>query len=164
MGHRFYAIQTTSGHENKVRSLIQRRIDADGDGQIHPPAEPPVGLEVRGPVVMDLPVHPGCVAVEDLHAVGADDAVRRAFEQDEVRHLVVVATAEIVVGLADQVAQFHLHGFLVLREHDREPHAAGQEAARVQICHAGADLPPARQFTADPLEVADHGQIGRAHV
>ena len=29
MGHRFYAIQTTSGHENKVRSLIQRRIDAD---------------------------------------------------------------------------------------------------------------------------------------
>ena len=27
--HRWYAIQTTSGHENKVRSLIQRRIDAD---------------------------------------------------------------------------------------------------------------------------------------
>ena len=29
MTHRFYAIQTTSGHENKVRSLIQRKIDAD---------------------------------------------------------------------------------------------------------------------------------------
>lgn len=27
--HRFYAIQTTSGHENKVRLLIQRRIDSD---------------------------------------------------------------------------------------------------------------------------------------
>ena len=27
--HRWYAIQTTSGHENKVRSLIQRRIDAN---------------------------------------------------------------------------------------------------------------------------------------
>ena len=29
MTHRWYAIQTTSGHENKVRSLIQRKIDAD---------------------------------------------------------------------------------------------------------------------------------------
>ena len=25
--HRWYAIQTTAGHENKVRSLIQRKID-----------------------------------------------------------------------------------------------------------------------------------------
>jgi transcription antitermination factor NusG len=29
MEHRFYAIQTTAGHENKVRSLIQRKIEAD---------------------------------------------------------------------------------------------------------------------------------------
>ncbi|MDE3128740.1 MAG: transcription termination/antitermination factor NusG [Gemmatimonadota bacterium] len=29
MEHRWYAIQTTSGHENKVRSLIQRKIDQD---------------------------------------------------------------------------------------------------------------------------------------
>lgn len=29
MDHRWYAIQTTAGHENKVRSLIQRRVDAD---------------------------------------------------------------------------------------------------------------------------------------
>ena len=27
--HRWYAIQTTAGHENKVRSLIQRKIEAD---------------------------------------------------------------------------------------------------------------------------------------
>ena len=27
--HRWYAIQVTAGHENKVRSLIQRRIDED---------------------------------------------------------------------------------------------------------------------------------------
>jgi len=33
--HRFYAIQTTSGHENKVRLLIQRKIEADP----HPPEE-----------------------------------------------------------------------------------------------------------------------------
>ena len=29
MEHRWYAIQTTSGHENKVRSLIERRINED---------------------------------------------------------------------------------------------------------------------------------------
>ncbi len=29
MDHRWYAIQTTAGHENKVRSLIQRRIQED---------------------------------------------------------------------------------------------------------------------------------------
>ena len=29
MEHRWYAIQTTSGHENKVRNLLQRKIDGD---------------------------------------------------------------------------------------------------------------------------------------
>ena len=29
MEHRWYAIQTTSGHENKVKSLIVRKIEAD---------------------------------------------------------------------------------------------------------------------------------------
>jgi transcriptional antiterminator NusG len=27
--YRWYAIQTTAGHENKVRSLLQRRIEED---------------------------------------------------------------------------------------------------------------------------------------
>ena len=35
MESRWYAIQTTAGHENKVRSLIQRRIDQDA----RPPEE-----------------------------------------------------------------------------------------------------------------------------
>ena len=29
MDYRWYAIQTTAGHENKVRSLIERRINED---------------------------------------------------------------------------------------------------------------------------------------
>ena len=39
MDHRWYAIQTTSGHENKVRSLIQRdrRRSAPGRGAGDPP-------------------------------------------------------------------------------------------------------------------------------
>src|SRR3712207_7247306 len=35
MEHRWYAIQVTAGHENKVRQLIQRKIDADA----HPPED-----------------------------------------------------------------------------------------------------------------------------
>ena len=31
--HRWYAIQTTAGHENKVRSLIQRKIEMDARPQ-----------------------------------------------------------------------------------------------------------------------------------
>ena len=38
MEHRWYAIQTTAGHENKVRSLIQRKIEADA----RPPEERPI--------------------------------------------------------------------------------------------------------------------------
>ena len=38
MEHRWYAIQTTAGHENKVRSLIQRKIEADP----RPPEERPI--------------------------------------------------------------------------------------------------------------------------
>lgn len=33
MEHRWYAIQTTAGHENKVRSLIERRISEDPLGE-----------------------------------------------------------------------------------------------------------------------------------
>ena len=36
--HRWYAIQTTAGHENKVRSLIQRKIEQDA----RPPEERPI--------------------------------------------------------------------------------------------------------------------------
>jgi len=36
--HRWYAIQTTAGHENKVRSLIARKIEQDR----RVPAERPI--------------------------------------------------------------------------------------------------------------------------
>ena len=39
MEHRWYAIQTTSGHENKVRSLIQRKIEAEARGETTRPGK-----------------------------------------------------------------------------------------------------------------------------
>ena len=35
--HRWYAIQTTAGHENKVRSLIARRIKDDQRPDVEKP-------------------------------------------------------------------------------------------------------------------------------
>lgn len=71
MEHRWYAIQTTAGHENKVRSLIQRRIDQDP----HPPEERPIRqalvptqevVEIKNgkKVTVERKLYPGYVLVE----------------------------------------------------------------------------------------------------
>jgi transcriptional antiterminator NusG len=71
--YRWYAIQTTSGHENKVRSLIQRKIDADPQ----PPEERPIRqalvptqevVEIKNgkKVTVERKIYPGYVLVEML--------------------------------------------------------------------------------------------------
>lgn len=71
MEHRWYAIQTTAGHENKVRSLIQRRIEQDP----HPPEERPIRqalvptqevVEIKNgkKVTVERKLYPGYVLVE----------------------------------------------------------------------------------------------------
>jgi transcription termination/antitermination protein NusG len=71
MEHRWYAIQTTSGHENKVRSLVQRKIDLD-----HlPPEQRPIRqalvptqevIEIKNgkKVNVERKIYPGYVLVE----------------------------------------------------------------------------------------------------
>ena len=69
--HRWYAIQTTAGHENKVRSLVQRRIDQDP----RPPEDRPVRqalvptqevVEIKNgkKVTVERKIYPGYVLVE----------------------------------------------------------------------------------------------------
>jgi transcription termination/antitermination protein NusG len=69
--HRWYAIQTTSGHENKVRSLIQRRIEGDP----RPPEDRPIrqalvptqeAVEIKNgkKVNVERKIYPGYVLVE----------------------------------------------------------------------------------------------------
>ncbi|HXG70936.1 MAG TPA: transcription termination/antitermination protein NusG [Gemmatimonadaceae bacterium] len=69
--HRFYAIQTTSGHENKVRLLIQRKIEADP----HPPEDRVIrqalvptqeAVEIKNgkKVNVERKIYPGYVLVE----------------------------------------------------------------------------------------------------
>jgi transcriptional antiterminator NusG len=69
--HRWYAIQTTSGHENKVRNLLQRRIDADSrpaeDRSIRQalvPTQEVVEIKNGKKVNVERKIYPGYVLVE----------------------------------------------------------------------------------------------------
>ena len=71
MDHRFYAIQTTAGHENKVRSLIQRKIDADlrpaeerHIRQALVPTQEVVEIKNGKKVTVERKIFPGYVLVE----------------------------------------------------------------------------------------------------
>ena len=71
MEHRWYAIQTTAGHENKVRSLIERKIAADPrpeEGRLIRQALVPTKMEVEikngKKVTVERKTFPGYVLVE----------------------------------------------------------------------------------------------------
>lgn len=69
--HRWYAIQTTAGHENKVRSLIQRRIEQDSRAaeerpirQALVPTQEVVEIKNGKKVTVERKIYPGYVLVE----------------------------------------------------------------------------------------------------
>jgi transcriptional antiterminator NusG len=69
--HRWYAIQTTSGHENKVRSLLARKIEADArrpeDRSIRQalvPTQEVVEIKNGKKVNVERKIYPGYVLVE----------------------------------------------------------------------------------------------------
>jgi transcription termination/antitermination protein NusG len=71
MDHRWYAIQVTAGHENKVRQLIQRKIEADPkqavDRQIRQalvPTQEVVEIKNGKKVPVERKLFPGYVIVE----------------------------------------------------------------------------------------------------
>jgi transcriptional antiterminator NusG len=109
MAHAWYAIQTTAGHENKVRSLIQRRIDADvradDDKPIRQalvPTSQVVEIKNGKKVTVERKVFPGYVLVEmvlnqdTMHVINSLQGVIKfvgqgwtpqALRQDEVNRL-----------------------------------------------------------------------------
>ena len=116
MEHRWYAVQTTSGHENKVRSLIQRKIDADPRPpeerhirQVVVPTQEAVEIKNGKKVTVERKTWPGYVLVEmvmnqdTMHVIGAIQGVIKflgqekhpmPLRQDEVNRLLGVAEAE----------------------------------------------------------------------
>jgi transcriptional antiterminator NusG len=112
MEHRWYAIQTTAGHENKVRSLIERKISADVRPeeerlirQALVPIQQVVEIKNGKKVTVDRKVFPGYVLVEmvmnqeTMHVINGIQGVIKfvgqgwtpqALRQEEVNRLLGV--------------------------------------------------------------------------
>ena len=113
-GHRWYAIQTTAGHENKVRSLIARRFESDARPaeerpirQALVPTQEVVEIKNGKKVNVERKLYPGYVLVEmamsqeALHVVnsiqgvikfvGHDQRVPQPLRADEVNRLLGIA-------------------------------------------------------------------------
>jgi transcriptional antiterminator NusG len=95
MEHRWYAIQTTAGHENKVRSLIQRKIELDvripEDRPIRQalvPTQEVVEIKNGKKVTVERKLFPGYVLVEmdmnqeTAHTIGSIQGVIKFVGQD----------------------------------------------------------------------------------
>jgi transcriptional antiterminator NusG len=119
MEHRWYAIQVTAGHENKVRQLIQRKIDADAapapDRQIRQALVPTQEVvEIKGgkKVPVERKLYPGYVLVEmrmnqeTAHVINSIQGVIKFVGQD--RKLPQPLRPEEVnrlLGIADEKAE-----------------------------------------------------------
>lgn len=123
--HRWYAVQTTSGHENKVRMLIQRKIDADprpADArairQALVPAEQVVEIKNGKKVTVERKVFPGYVLVEmevsedTQHTINAIQGVIKfvgkerdpqPLRDDEVKRLLGIAVEEEVSAPKEEI-------------------------------------------------------------
>ena len=116
MDHRWYAIQTTSGHENKVKSLLQRRIDADQRApeerairQALVPTQEAIEVKNGKKIPVERKIYPGYVLVEavmnqdTLHVINGIQGVIKMVGQErlpmplraeEVNRLLGIAEAE----------------------------------------------------------------------
>jgi transcription termination/antitermination protein NusG len=119
MEHRWYAIQVTAGHENKVRQLIQRKIDADSkaaaDRQIRQalvPTQEVVEIKNGKKVPVERKLYPGYVLVEmtmnqeTAHVINSIQGVIKFVGQD--RKLPQPLRPEEVnrlLGIADEKAE-----------------------------------------------------------
>ncbi len=71
MEYRWYAVQTTAGHENKVRMLLQRRIEEDPRPaeqklvrQVLVPVQEAIEIKGGKKVVVERKLYPGYVLIE----------------------------------------------------------------------------------------------------
>ena len=115
MEYRWYAIQTTAGHENKVRNLLQKRIEDDPRPaeqklirQALVPVQDVIEIKNGKKVTVERKLYPGYVLVEmgmsqeALHVVNSIQGVIKfvgtgrepmALRQDEVNRLLGVEEA-----------------------------------------------------------------------
>jgi transcriptional antiterminator NusG len=116
MEHRWYAIQTTAGHENKVRSLIQRKIDADTlaaeQRQIRQalvPTQEVVEIKNGKKVNVERKIYPGYVLVEMVwnqetsHVVNSIQGVLKFVGHERTPMALRPEEVNRLLGIADEV-------------------------------------------------------------
>jgi transcription termination/antitermination protein NusG len=118
MDHRFYAIQTTAGHENKVRSLIQRKIEADprppeerSIRQALVPTQEVVEIKNGKKVTVERKIFPGYVLVEmvmtqeSLHTVNGIQGVIKFVGHERLPQPLRPEEVNRLLGIVDEVEE-----------------------------------------------------------
>ena len=118
MDHRWYAIQTTSGHENKVRSLIQRKIDQDprpaADRPIRQalvPTQEVVEIKNGKKVSVERKLFPGYVLVEmemnqeTLHVINSIQGVIKFVGHERFPQPLRPEEVNRLLGIAEEVEE-----------------------------------------------------------
>jgi transcriptional antiterminator NusG len=116
--HRWYAIQTTSGHENKVRSLIQRKIDADPAvpedralRQALVPTQEVVEIKNGKKVTVERKIYPGYVLVEmqmnqdTLHTINSIQGVIKFVGHERFPQPLRPEEVNRLLGVADEAEE-----------------------------------------------------------
>jgi transcriptional antiterminator NusG len=118
MDHRFYAIQTTAGHENKVRSLIQRKIEADPRPaeervirQALVPTQEVVEIKNGKKVNVERKIFPGYVLVEmvmtqeTLHNINGIQGVIKFVGHERLPQPLRPDEVNRLLGIVDEVEE-----------------------------------------------------------
>lgn len=118
MEHRFYAIQTTAGHENKVRSLIQRKIEVDQRPaeerhirQALVPTQEVVEIKNGKKVTVERKIFPGYVLVEmvmtqeTLHQVNGIQGVIKFVGHERLPQPLRPEEVNRLLGITDDVEE-----------------------------------------------------------
>jgi transcriptional antiterminator NusG len=116
--HRWYAIQTTAGHENKVRSLIQRRIDADPRApeerpirQALVPTQEVVEIKNGKKVTVERKIYPGYVLVEmvmnqeSIHTINSIQGVIKFVGKERAPQPLRPEEVNRLLGIADELEE-----------------------------------------------------------
>ncbi|MEO7366311.1 MAG: transcription termination/antitermination protein NusG [Gemmatimonadaceae bacterium] len=116
MEHRWYAIQTTSGHENKVRNLLTRRIESDPripeDRPIRQalvPTQEVVEIKNGKKVNIERKIYPGYVLVEMVmdqetsHAVNGIQGVIKFVGHERLPQPLRPEEVNRLLGVSDEL-------------------------------------------------------------
>src|ERR1700748_3580734 len=117
--HRWYAIQTTAGHENKVRSLLQRKIEADARAaeqrpirQALVPTQEVVEIKNGKKVNVERKIYPGNVLLEmemkqlTAHEINTiQGVIKFVVHKDREPHPIRAEEVNRLLGLADEREQ-----------------------------------------------------------